>query len=421
MELPLPLKAVTILLNLRIWENQINIIKAGQPAFYVYYEFRDIIGEKMELVIKEVVTKSDLRSFVKLPAIIHKGHHNWIPPIYMDERDFFNPKKNNAFGYCSHIRLLACRNGVIVGRIMGLINHRYNQVKKENNARFSYLETFNEPEVVHALISKVENWARSLGAEKIVGPIGFSDKEPQGYLVDGFDEPTVLAANCNYKYQVDLIRNEGYVPEINLVSYKTQIPDSTPALYLRMLPRIEKFNSEFTLIEFDSRWKLRKYIRPVLHLTNRAFQEIYGSMPYEEKEMDDFANRFIWLLNPKFVKVIEDKNGNVIAYSVVMPDISKGLQKSKGYLFPFGIFSILRSGKKSHRIVAMLGAIEEQYRGRGLDVMMAMKVLESGRQAGKTEIDGHLVMETNIAMRGEYEHIGGKVYKRYSIFSKSLD
>jgi GNAT superfamily N-acetyltransferase len=374
----------------------------------------------MELIVKEVVTKSDRKKFIKLPARIHKGHHNWIPPIYMDEGDFFNPLKNKSFSYCSHIRLLAYRDKELVGRIMGLINHRYNQVKNENNARFSYLETYDDQEVAHALISKVESWARSLGAEKIVGPLGFSDKEPQGYLVDGFDEPTVLAANCNYKYQVDLIRNEGYVPEINLVTYKTQIPEKTPPLYLRMLPRIEKLNAEFKMIEFDSRWKLRKYIRPVLHLTNRAFQQIYGSMPYDEKEMDDFANRFIFLLNPRFIKVIEDKDGKVIAYTVAMPDISKGLQKSKGYLIPFGIFCILRSGKKSNRMVALLGAIEEEYRGRGLDVMMALKILESGRKEGKTEIDGHLVMETNYAMRGEYEHIGGQVYKRYSIFSKSL-
>ncbi|MFA5816361.1 MAG: hypothetical protein WC865_12145 [Bacteroidales bacterium] len=374
----------------------------------------------MELIVKEVVTKSDLRKFIKLPARIHKGHHNWIPPIYMDERNFFNPLKNGSFKYCSHIRLLAYRDGEAVGRVMGLINHRYNQAKNENNARFSYLETYNDQEVAHALISKVESWARSMGAEKIVGPLGFSDKEPQGYLVDGFDEPTVLAANCNYKYQVDLIKNEGYVPEINQVSYKAEIPASTPPIYKRILPRIEQLNSEFRMVEFDSRWKLRKYIRPVLHLTNRTFQKIYGSMPYEEKEMDDFANRFIWLLNPKFVKVIENHDGEVIAYTVAMPDISKGIQISKGYIIPFGIFSILRSGKKSHRIVAMLGAIEEQYRGRGLDVMMGLKILESGRQEGKKEIDSHLVMETNYAMRGEYEHIGGQIYKRYSIFAKSL-
>lgn len=374
----------------------------------------------MELIVKEVVTKSDLKKFLYLPARIHKGHENWIPPIYMDERDFFNPKKNKSFTYCSHIRFLALRGNEVVGRIMGLINHRYNQAKNENNARFSYLETYNDQEVVHALISKVESWAKSLGTEKIVGPLGFSDKEPQGYLVEGFDQPTVLAAVCNYEYQVDLLRNEGYSPEINLVGYKAAIPAETPAIYKRILPRIEQLNEEFRLVEFESRWKLRKYIRPVLTLTNRTFRVIYGSMPYEEKEMDDFANRFILFLNPQFVKVIENQEGDVIAYTVAMPDISKGIQKCKGHLLPFGIFTILRSGKKSHRIVALLGAIDEQYRGRGLDVMMALKILESGRKNGKKEIDGHLVMETNYTMRGEYEHIGGQIYKRYTIFAKSL-
>jgi hypothetical protein len=378
------------------------------------------MGGKMEIIVKEVNTRSDFKKFIKLPARIHQGHPNWIPPIYMDESDFFNPLKNGSFKYCSHIRLLAFRGGVIAGRVMGLINHRYNQAKNENNARFSYLETYNDQEVAHALISRIESWARSLGAEKIVGPLGFSDKEPQGYLVEGFDEPTVLAANCNYEYQVDLIRNEGYEPEINLVSYRAEIPASVPPVYKRVLPRIEQMNSEFRMVEFESRWKLRKYIRPVLHLTNRAFQQIYGSMPYEEKEMDDFANRFIWLLNPRFVKVVENQDGEVIAYTVTMPDISKGIQKCRGYILPFGLFSILRAGKKSPRMVAMLGAIEEQYRGRGLDVMMGLKIFESGRKEGKTEIDSHLVMETNYAMRGEYEHIGGTIYKRYSIFSKRL-
>jgi hypothetical protein len=374
----------------------------------------------MEVVVKEVITKQDRKKFIYLPARIHKGHPNWVPPIYMDEWDFFNPEKNKSFGYCDYILLLAYRGDEVVGRVMGLINHRYNQVKNENNARFSYLETFNDQEVVHALLSRVEDWARSKGTEKIVGPIGFSDKEPQGYLVEGFDEPVVLVANCNFKYQVDLLVNEGYGPEINLVSYKIPIAETTPPIYSRVLPRLEKLNSEFRIVEFTSRWKLRKYIHPVLELTNRAFKEIYGSMPYEEKEMDDFANRFIFLLDPKYVKVVENQQGEVIAYTVAMPDITSGLQKSKGRLIPFGLFTALRSGKKSNRIVALLGAIDSPYRGRGLDVMMGVKILNSARKDGKTEIDSHLVMESNHAMRGEYEHLGGVLYKRYAIFAKQL-
>jgi hypothetical protein len=374
----------------------------------------------MGITIREVHSGKDLRDFVKLPAKIHAGHSNWIPPIYMDEWGFFNPKKNRSFLSCDHIRLLAYRDNVPVGRIMGLVSHKYNQIKGENNARFSYLETYNDQEVAHLLLSAVERWAAALGKDKVVGPLGFSDKEPQGYLTEGFDEPIVLAANCNYPYQVDLVRNEGYMPEINLVSYLAEVPRTTPAIYQRILPRLEHLNSEFRVIEFTSLWKLRRYIRPVLSLTNRAFKQIYGALPYEEREMDDFANRFIIFLNPRFIKVIENLKKEVVAYVVAMPDISRGLQKCRGHLLPFGLLTVLRSGRKSDRMVNLLGAVDEPYRGRGLDVIMGLKMFDSARKTGKKYIDSHLVLESNTAMCSEYERIDGRIYKRYQIFSKNL-
>ncbi|MFO7616906.1 MAG: hypothetical protein R6V75_06615 [Bacteroidales bacterium] len=374
----------------------------------------------MELVIKPVATRRDLRDFIKLPARIHRDHTNWVPPIYSDEWTFFNPLKNRSFSYCYHIRLLAYRGQEPVGRIMGIINRKYNERKGENNARFNYLETYEDQEVVHALISAVEEWAKSLGTKKLVGPLGFSDKEPQGYLVDGLDQPISLVSTCNYEYQVRLLRNEGYEPEVNLVVYNAEIPDGTPPVYQRILPRLERLNKEFKMVEFTSRIKLRRYIYPVLHLTNRAFEGIYGAQPYDRKEMKDFANRFIWLLNPKLIKVIENKAGQVIAYVIGMPDITPGIRKSRGYLFPFGIFSILGAGRRSKQITMLLGAIDDPYRGRGLDVMMALRLFESARREGKRILDSHLVLESNQAMRMEYEHIGGQIVKRYQIFSKKL-
>ena len=376
--------------------------------------------EGNEVIVNEVRTKKDLKDFVQLPAKIHRDHANWVPPIYMDDYSFFNPKKNSSFVFCDHIRLLAFRSGEVVGRIMGLINHRYNERRNENNARFSYLETYNDQEVVHALITRVEDWARSLGTEKIVGPLGFSDKEPQGYMIEGFDEPISLATNCNLPYQVTLIENENYTTEINLMSYKTPITDSLPVVYKRILPRLEKLNPEFKVKEFNNRLELRRYIRPVLRLTNKAFTEIYGSMPYEDHEMTEFANRFIIFLNPHFIKVVEDRHGQVVAYVVGMSDISEGIRKSRGKVLPFGIFTMLRSGRKSNQLNLMLGAVEERYRGRGLDVMMALKLLKSARERGKVVMDSHVVMEGNTKMRAELERIGGEIYKRYRIFQKKL-
>jgi len=374
----------------------------------------------METVIKEVRSKREFADFIGLPAKIHVNQPNWVPPIYLDEKGFFNPKKNSSFKGCDHIRLMAYRNNVPVGRIMGLIPHKYNQLKNENNARFSYLETYDDQEVVHALLQQIEKWARNLGAEKMVGPLGFSDKEPQGYLVEGFDEPIPLACYANFKYQVDLLQNEGYSGEVNLVVYKADVPAIVPPVYQKILPRLEQLNSEFRMVDFKSRLKLRPYIRPVLTLTNRAFRFIYASVPYEEHEMDAFANRFILFLNPRLIKVVENRKKEVIAYLVAMPDITDGLRKCKGHLLPTGIFSVLRSGKKSDRMIMLLGAIDEPYRGRGLDVLLALKLFESARREGKKIIDSHVVLEDNLSMRREYDQIGGKVYKRYTIFAKSL-
>ena len=373
-----------------------------------------------KIIIKEVSDKKGLKEFVRFPARIHKDHSNWVPPIYMDDYSFFDPRKNSSFVYCDHIRLLAYRSGEVVGRIMGLINHRYNERKNENNARFSYLETFEDQEIVHALISQVESWAKLLGAEKIVGPLGFSDKEPQGYMIDGFDQPISIATSCNMPYQAGLLDKEGYTTEVNLFGYKTPLTEELPPVYKRVLPRLEKLNKEFRIKEFKSRLELRKYIRPVLRLTNKAFEDIYGSMPYEDPEMDEFANRFIIFLNPHFVKVILDRHGQVVAYVVGMSDISNGIRKAGGKVLPFGIFTMLRSGRKSNQLNLLLGAVEERYRGRGLDVMMALKLFKSARDRGKVVMDSHLVLEENFKMRAEVERIGGEIYKRYRVFQKML-
>jgi len=174
------------------------------------------------------------------------------------------------------------------------------------------------------------------------------------------------------------------------------------------------------MVEFTSRRELRKYIYPVLHLTNRAFDHIYGSMPYEEHEMKEFANRFIWLLNPKLVKLIKRGRDEVVAYVVGMPDITPGIIRARGRLFPFGIFKIFRASRKTDRITMLLGAVDEPYRGRGLDVWMALKMMESAREVGKKYLDSHMVLESNTAMRAEYERVGGKIYKKYLIYQKKL-
>ena len=256
----------------------------------------------MEIRIREVSSKQDLRAFIFLPEKIHSTHRNWVPPIYMDEWNFFDPKKNKAFNHCDYILLLAYSNNEVVGRCMGLIHHDYNHHHQEKHVRFSFIETWNEQRIFDALINYVTNWGKEKGMEKLVGPLAFSDKDPQGFLIEGFDEPVVIASNCNYKYMVDLINNSGFRKKVDLVVYKIKIPDELPLVYKNIDERFKNNQSNLKVVEFKYRRKVKPLVHPVLQLINNTFTEIYGFTPFSQKEMDDFANRYLYLINPRFIK-----------------------------------------------------------------------------------------------------------------------
>jgi len=374
----------------------------------------------MSITIRPVENKRDLKAFIHLPEKIHKDHPNWIPPLWGDEWGFFNEKKNKSFRHCDTTMLLAYKGDELVGRIMGIIHNDYNEQKNENNARFNFLETWDDREVIKALVDAVAVWARAHKMNKLVGPLAFSDKDPQGYLVEGYDEPTVIASHCNYKYMTDHLAALGFEKELDLVVYKVPVPEQTPELYLKIAERAEKNNPDLRLIEFRSRPHMRKYIRPILTLVNETFTGIYGFTKFTPEEMDDFANRYIFVLDPKFVKAIVNSNNKVVAFIVGMPDISEGIRKSRGYLFPTGFVPVLTAGRKAKQLNLLLGAIHPDYQNKGLDTIMGRAMIDSARKAGKTHMDSHLEMETNTKVRAEMEYMGGEVYKRFRIFQRKL-
>ena len=373
-----------------------------------------------EILIKEVDSKKMLRLFIHLPAAVHKNHHNWVPPIYMDEWEFFNPKKNLSFQSCETIMLLAYRSNEVVGRIMGLVHLKYNALHNEKHARFAFFETYNDDEVATALLGAVENWGREKGMEQIVGPLAFSEKDPQGILIEGFDEPVVIASNCNFPYQSELIEKNAYSKKADLVVYQIKIPDPLPEFYKKIQERAIRMNPGLRVLEFTSRRKVKPYIYSVLRLLNLTFTEIFGFIPFSEKEMDNFANRYLFLINPRFIKLIVTDKNELVAFVVGMAHIGDGIIAAKGKLFPFGIFKIFAAARKSKQLNLLLGGIDPAYRGKGLDVMMGVRMMETATELGKTMLDSHLELEDNIKVRAEMEKMGGKVYKRFRIFSKNL-
>ncbi|MEZ5069876.1 MAG: hypothetical protein R2751_02630 [Bacteroidales bacterium] len=374
----------------------------------------------MDILVRPVSSKRDMRAFIQLPGRIHRNHANWIPPIYMDDRGYFNKKKNKSFSHCDVTLLLAFRGKKVVGRIMGIINHPYNENHNEKHARFNFLETWEEKEVIEALLHHVEIWARERGMTRLVGPLAFSDKDPQGFLVRGFDEPVALASHCNFSYLPETMETLGFETDLDLVVYKINIPETTPPLYEQIAERTLRNNPDLRLLHFTRRKDLKPMIRPIFTLINETFTAIYGFMPFTLEEMDDFANRYLLLMDPRFIKVIVGETNKPVAFVIGMPDISQGIKRAGGRLLPFGILHVLRAGKRSRQLNLLLGAIDPVYQGRGLDAVMGTAMIAEARNRGMTCIDSHLEMASNLRVRAEMEYLGGEVYKEYRIFGRPI-
>jgi hypothetical protein len=370
------------------------------------------------ITIKEAVTRKDLREFIYLPEKVHKNDPDWLPPIYMDEWELYNKKKNKSYQYADAILLLAYRDKKCVGRIMGIINNRYNKINNENHGRFCFMECFNDKEVFHTLITRVEEWARKNGMSRLVGPLGFSDKDPQGFQIEGFEYPQFMTAPTNSPYMPELITAEGYEKKVDLVNYLAKMPDVFPEIYNKVLSRVAT-SADYRLVEFNSKKELKPYIIRVLELMNSTFEEIYGFVPLNDREKKEFAARYLPILDPKFIKLVETDKG-LVGFAIGMPDVSPGIKAANGKLLPFGIFKILRESKRSKKLLMMLGGVKKEFRGKGIEVIMGVKILQSAIKKKMDVVDSHLVLENNTKMRSEYERIGGKVVKKFRIYQKEL-
>jgi ribosomal protein S18 acetylase RimI-like enzyme len=374
----------------------------------------------MGLEIREVKSQSDLKKFIFLPADIHKNHSEWVPPVYMDDKEYFNPVKNESFSHCDTVLYVAWYDEKPVGRIMGIINHNYNERTGENDARFCFLECYEDFNVAEALIKSIENWARSMKATNLVGPLGFSDKDFQGLLFEGYDKPVVIASNCNFPFQVEFVERMGYSKKKDLVDYQLSIPEEIPEIYLKIYERTLRNHPDLKIVEPKTKRELKKMVRPVFELVNETYKDIYGFAEMTTKEIDEFAQRYIFVIDPRFVKLIVNGDNELVAFVLAMPDMSEGMKKSKGYVFPFGFIHILRSQKTTKQLNLLLGAIKPEYRNSGLDSILTVHMLREAAKAGFKYIDSHLTLENNTKVRSEMERLGGHVYKRFRIFTKPL-
>jgi hypothetical protein len=373
-----------------------------------------------------VGSRGELKKFIYLPEKIHANHHTWVPPLYMIEWQYFNPKKNPAFPDCDTILLLAWRGSEVVGRIMGIINHRYNALREEKTARFAYLETWEEEGTVHALLGAVEDWARERGMTKIIGPYGFSDQDPEGFLIEGFEHRATLVTYCNFEWMIRFVESAGYAKDIDYVTYRFFFPETADE-FRKRYPLVEKVferiskKGNFEFVEFKTQNAARRWAKPAFRLMNECYTDarIYGYNPLNEDEMDALVERFMPLMDPRFLKLIK-RGDETVGFIIAVPDMTEGIQQARGRLLPFGFWKILRARKKSGQLDLLLWAVKEEYRGLGLDGLLGGKVFLTACQAGMKVCDSHHIMETNQKTRLAFERTGGQVYKRFRVYQKDL-
>jgi len=373
----------------------------------------------MSVEIVEVRKNKHKRIFLNLPARLHAGEELWVPPLKIREKRYIDPRKNNHLDYSDIVCFLAFRDGEPVGRIMGIINHKLNDLWNDKQARFCNFEAVNDEAVSGGLLRAVEDWARNRGMKRVVGPLGFSNQDPQGFLIEGFNERPSIGTIYNARYIPELIEKAGYSKEVDYVTYKIPIPDPIPPLYEKISERVRKRTS-VRMLEFNTKREAKPYLSKILKFMNETYTEIYGFLPLSEDVIKKTARTYYEIMEPRLLKVILNENGEIVGFVFGIQDITEGFQKAKGKLFPFGYFRIKKAQRRSKRVDLLLGAIKKEYRGKGLDTIMAIAMIKSAKELGMEYGDSHHELESNTMVQAEMKRLGGFIYKRHRVYQKVL-
>ena len=367
--------------------------------------------------IEPVSDRRRRRAFLDLPARIHEEDAAWVPPLRMEESRSIDPRRNAAAAYCDFGSWLAWRHGAPVGRVTGILNRRYAERRGESVARFGLFEAVEDRDVVEALLDAVESWARHRGATSVEGPRGFTDQDPEGLQVEGFEHPTTLACYQNGPALPDCVEQAGYAKSADYVVYHFPVPERRHPFYERILRRVHR-EGRYRLQEFDGRRALLRFSVPILETMNESFAELEGYTRLDPGEIRSLARRWFPFIDPRFVKIVLHGD-QVVGFLIAVPNQNEGFRRTRGRLLPAGWLHMLRTAP-GPQLDVLLGGVRAEHQGRGVDVLMADALLRSARDHGFEWMDSHHELESNFRARHEMERVGGEVWKRYRVYEKRL-
>ena len=352
----------------------------------------------MALSIKKISTRMELRLFVDFPNHLYKDNPYFVPKIFMDELDTLTPSKNPAFEFSEAAFYLAYRDDEIVGRVAAIVNHRANERWNHKEVRFGWFDFIDDPEVSKALIDKVIEFGKKRGMDKIVGPLGFTDFDPEGMLVEGYDKLCTMALIYNHPYYPVHMENMGFRKEIDWLEYKVFVPDELPEK-IKRVSNIAEERYGYKVRKVTSREvKKQKLGYKIFELINETYGNLYNFTPLTEGLIDKYVGSYLGVLDFDFVSLIEDKNGELAAVGITMPSITKALQKCGGKLFPGGWVHVMNSLYFKHEgsVEMLLVAVRPESRTHGLLAMILADLIPRYIKAGITFGETNAELEESV-------------------------
>lgn len=366
-------------------------------------------------------SKDQLEQYVQFGIDLYKDNPYFVPPLVADDIFTLDPDANPASEFCDSQSFMAYRNGEPVGAVTAIINHPINEKTGRKVVRFGYVNFIDDEEVVDGLFDAVQRWGAEHGMDEIVGPMGFTDMDHEGMLIDGFEELGTMATIYNYPYYPKHMERMGFEKDVDWVEYRMTVPDSIPEKYSRIADIVAR-KYKLRTLDLKSKSKLKeKYGRAIFELVNEAYADLYGFVPLTESQIKCYINQYIGVLRLEDVALVVDENEKLVAFGISMPSLSKALQKSRGRMFPFGWYYLLKAiSGKVDVVDLMLVAVKPEYQNKGVNALIFTKLIPAYIANGYKYAESNLELEGNEAVQKQWEYFERRLHRRRRAWKRAI-
>ena len=378
----------------------------------------------MAIIIKKVADKKDLKAFIRFNYELYKNNPYAVPDLYDDMLNTFSPKKNAAFEFCESDYFLAYQDGKLVGRVAAIINHRANETWNKKEVRFGWIDFIDNPEVSKALLQEVERWGKAKGMTEIVGPLGFTDMDAEGMLIEGFDQLSTMATIYNYPYYPQHMERLGYEKAADWVEFKLRVPDRLPDKFVRIAEIImQKYNLKIKKLKNRKEIEQYGYGQKIFDLIIEAYAPLYGFSKMTQGQIDQYVKMYLPMLDLRMVTLVEDAEKNLVAVGISMASMSEALQKAKGKLLPFGWFHLLKAlfVKHSKTLDLLLVAVKPEYQSKGVNALLFYDLVPIYQKMGFKYGESNPELEENKKVQAQWSAFESELHKRRRAFRKTID